>query len=261
MAGRLEDKVAIVTGGSRGTGEATARRFVREGARVVLADVLDEAGRKVAAELGDRALYVHLDVTSEPEWAACLEQTLARFGRLDVLVNNAAVLHIAPLEETALADWERLVRVNQTGPFLGIKTVAKAMRAGGGGSIVNVSSIDGLEGMSYVSAYASTKWALRGLAKCAALELGPDGIRVNTVCPAGGSDEMAAPWRPPGSKDTSGYMDKRPIPRRGTVEEIAAMILFLASDESSFCTGGDFPVDGGQSCGSRLPARIPRRDA
>lgn len=261
MAGRLEGKVAIVTGGSRGTGEATARRFIREGASVVLADVLDEPGRKVASELGDRALYVHLDVTSEAEWGACLEQTLARFGKLDVLVNNAAVLHIAPLEETQLADWERLVRVNQTGPFLGIKTVAKAMRAGGGGSIVNVSSIDGLEGMSYVAAYASTKWALRGLAKCAALELGPDGIRVNTVCPAGGSDEMAAPWRPPGSKDTSGYMDKRPIPRRGTVEEIAAMILFLASDESSFCTGGDFPVDGGHSCGSRLPTRIPRRSA
>ncbi len=258
MSGRLEGKVAIVTGGSRGTGEATARRFVREGASVVLADVLDEQGRKLAAELGDRALYLHLDVTSESEWAGCLDKTLARFGKLDILVNNAAVLHIAPLEETALADWERLTRVNQTGPFLGIKTVAKALRAAGGGSIVNVSSIDGLEGMSYVAAYASTKWALRGLTKCAALELGVDGIRVNTVCPAGGSDEMAAPWRPPGSKDTSGYMDGRPIPRRGTVEEIAAMILFLASDESSFCTGGDFPVDGGHSCGTGLPARIPK---
>lgn len=258
MSGRLEGKVAIVTGGSRGTGEATARRFVREGASVVLADILDEQGRKLAAELGDRSLYVHLDVTSEAEWARCLDETLARFGKLDILVNNAAVLHIAPLEETALADWDRLVRVNQTGPFLGIKTVSKALRAAGGGSIVNVSSIDGLEGMSYVAAYASTKWALRGLTKCAALELGRDGIRVNTVCPAGGSEEMAAPWRPPGSKDTSGYMDGRPIPRRGTVEEIAAMILFLASDESSFCTGGDFPVDGGHSCGTGLPVRIPK---
>ncbi len=109
-----------------------------------------------------------------------------------------------------------------------------------------------------MAAYSSTKWGLRGLTKCAALELGSDGIRVNTVCPAGGSDEMTAPWRKPGSKDTSGYMDKRPLPRRGTVEEIAAMILFLASDESSFCTGGDFPVDGGHSCGSRLPSRIPK---
>lgn len=258
MAGRLEGKVAIVTGGARGTGEATARRFVQEGARVVLADVLDLPGQKVAAELGPAAHFVHLDVTSEADWAACLAQTVSRFGRLDVLVNNAAVLHIGPLEETSLADWERLTRVNLTGPFLGIKVCAKAMRAAGGGSIVNVSSIDGLEGMSYVAAYASTKWGLRGLTKCAALELGSDGIRVNTVCPAGGSDEMAAPWRPPGSKDTSGYMDKRPIPRRGTVEEIASMILFLASDEASFCTGGDFPVDGGHSCGSRLPARIPK---
>lgn len=258
MAGRLEGKVAIVTGGARGTGEATARRFVAEGAKVVIADVLDERGGKLAAELGPHAFAVRLDVTSEAEWEACLAATLGRFGRLDVLVNNAAVLHVAPLEQTSSADWERLTRVNLTGPFLGIKVCARALRAAGGGSIVNVSSIDGLEGMSYVAAYASTKWGLRGLTKCAALELGCDGIRVNTVCPAGGSDEMAAPWRPPGSKDTSGYMDKRPIPRRGTVEEIAAMILFLASDEASFCTGGDFPVDGGHSCGTRLPGRIAK---
>lgn len=260
MAGRLEGKVALVTGGARGTGEATARRFVREGASVVVADVLDELGRKLVAELGPRAHYVRLDVTQEEAWDSGLAAVLDRFGRLDVLVNNAAVLHIAPLEATGLADWERLMRVNLTGPFLGIKVCAKALRAAGGGSIVNVSSIDGLEGMNYVAAYASTKWGLRGLAKCAALELGADGIRVNTVCPAGGSDEMAAPWRKPGSKDTTGYMDKRAIPRRGTVDEIAAMILFLASDESSFCTGGDFPVDGGHSAGTRLPTAIPKRD-
>jgi len=258
MAGRLAGKVAIVTGGARGTGEATARRFVREGASVVLADVLDERGRQVEADLGSRALYVRLDVTSEADWRRGLDAAIARFGKLDVLVNNAAVLHVGPLEQTSLADWERLSRVNLAGPFLGIKICAAALRAAGGGSIVNVSSIDGLEGMSYVAAYAATKWGLRGLTKCAALELGPDGIRVNAVCPAGGSDEMAAPWRPPGSKDTTGYMDKRPIPRRGTVEEVAAMILFLASDESSFCTGGDFPVDGGHSCGTRLPTAIPR---
>lgn len=256
MSERLKGKVAIVTGGSRGTGEATARRFVREGASVVLADVLDEPGCKLAAELGFQALYVHLDVTREEEWKSCVEQTLARFGRLDVLVNNAAVLHLGSIEDTSAADWERLSRVNLMGPFLGIKHCAKALRASGGGSIVNVSSIDGLEGMNYVSAYASTKWGLRGLSKCAALELGRDGIRVNTVCPAGGSDEMAAPWRRPGAKDDTSYMDKRPIPRRGTVDEIAAMILFLASDEASFCTGGDFPVDGGHSAGTRLPTRV-----
>lgn len=258
MAGRLEGKVAVVTGGARGTGEATVRRFCQEGASVVIADVLDEAGEKVAAELGDAAIYLHLDVTSEADWESCMAGTKAQFGRVDILVNNAAILHIAPIEQTSLEDWERVIRVNQTGAFLGIRSVAPLMRAGGGGSIVNISSIDGLEGMSFVSAYASTKWALRGLTKCAALELGRDNIRVNAVCPAGGSEEMAAPWRPPGSADTSGYTEKRPIQRRGTVEEIAGMILYLASDEAAFCTGGDYPIDGGHSCGSLLAA-VPKR--
>ncbi|MFK7897343.1 MAG: SDR family NAD(P)-dependent oxidoreductase [Myxococcota bacterium] len=258
MAGRLEGKVAIVTGGSRGTGEATARRFHQEGASVVIADVLDEAGEAVANDLGEGAAYFHLDVTSESDWEGCLADTKARFGRVDVLVNNAAILHIAPIEQTKLEDWERVTRVNQTGAFLGIRAVAPFMREAGGGSIVNISSIDGLEGMSFVSAYASTKWALRGLTKCAALELGRDGIRVNAVCPAGGSEEMSAPWRPPGSRDNSGYTEKRPIQRRGTVEEIAAMVLYLASDEAAFCTGGDYPIDGGHSCGSLLPA-LPKR--
>jgi 3alpha(or 20beta)-hydroxysteroid dehydrogenase len=256
MAGRLEGKVAIVTGGSRGTGEATARRFVAEGARVVIADIRDELGTKLASELGDSALYVHLDVTQENDWAKGLAATREAFGGVDVLVNNAAILLVASIEGTSLEDWDRILRVNQTGVFLGIRTIAPAMREGGGGSIVNVSSIDGLEGMNFVAAYASTKWALRGLSKCAALEYGRDGIRVNTVCPAGGSDEMAAPWRPPGSVDSSGYADRRPIQRRGTVSEIAAMILYLASDEASFCTGGDYPIDGGHSCGSLLPANF-----
>jgi 3alpha(or 20beta)-hydroxysteroid dehydrogenase len=256
MAGRLEGKVAIVTGGSRGTGEATARRFVAEGAKVVIADIRDELGTKLASELGDSALYVHLDVTQENDWAKGLAATREAFGGVDVLVNNAAILLVASIEGTSLEDWDRILRVNQTGVFLGIRTIAPAMREGGGGSIVNVSSIDGLEGMNFVAAYASTKWALRGLSKCAALEYGRDGIRVNTVCPAGGSDEMAAPWRPPGSVDSSGYADRRPIQRRGTVSEIAAMILYLASDEASFCTGGDYPIDGGHSCGSLLPANF-----
>ena len=258
MAGRLEGKVAVVTGGSRGTGEATVRRFAEEGASVVIADVLDEAGEKVASELGSAATYVHVDVTSESDWESCIAEAQSHYGRVDILVNNAAVLHIAPIEQTTLEDWERVTRVNQTGAFLGIRAVAPAMRSAGGGSIINISSIDGLEGMSFVSAYASTKWALRGLTKCAALELGRDGIRVNTVCPAGGSEEMSAPWRPPGSSDTSGYTEKRPIQRRGTVDEIAAMILYLASDEAAFCTGGDYPIDGGHSCGSMLPS-MPKR--
>ena len=260
MAGRLEDKVAIITGASRGTGEATARRFVREGASVMIADVLDEAGEKLAAELGESALYLHVDVTNEADWVRCVEATKERFGRVDILVNNAAILHIAPIEQTSLEDWQRVTNVNQTGAFLGIKNAAQSLREAGGGSIINISSIDGLEGMSYVSAYASTKWAIRGLTKCAALELGRDNIRVNAVCPAGGSEEMTAPWRKPGTEDSSGYSDKRPLQRHCTVDEIAAMILYLASDEAAFCTGGDYPIDGGHSCGSLL-AGIPKRDA
>jgi len=258
MAGRLAEKVAIVTGASRGTGEAVARRFVAEGASVLLADIRDELGEKLAAELGAAAHYLHVDVTNENDWTRCVEETESRFGRVDVLVNNAAILLLASIENTSLEEWERVLQVNQTGPFLGIRAVAPAMRKAGGGSIVNISSIDGLEGMNFVGAYASTKWGLRGLTKCAALELGHDGIRVNAVCPAGGSKEMAAPWRPVVNADNTSYTEARPIQRRGTVEEIAAMVLYLASDEASFCTGGDYPVDGGHSCGSLLPAAPER---
>ncbi|MEZ4331673.1 MAG: glucose 1-dehydrogenase [Myxococcota bacterium] len=250
--GRLAGKVAIVTGAARGTGEATARRFAEEGARVVLTDVLDDRGHAAAAAIGGEVRYRRLDVAREADWAEVVEETEARFGRLDLLVNNAAILHMAAIETTALADWERVVSVNQTGPFLGIRAVIPAMRRAGGGSIVNVASLDGLEGLERFGAYAATKWALRGLARCAALELGRDGIRVNTVCPAGGSDEMAAPFRPPGVVPEA-YVADRAIPRRARLEEIASMIVFLASDESSFCTGADFTVDGGATAGKRLP--------
>ena len=249
--GRLDHKVALITGAARGTGAATARRFAAEGARVVLADVLDEAGEGVAASIGQSAAYLHLDVTSEADWIAAVAFAESHFGRLDVLVNNAAILHLASIEQSELVDWNRVVAVNQTGPFLGIRAVIGPMRRAGGGSIVNISSLDGLVGLDQFSAYSATKWALRGLTRCAALELGRDAIRVNTVCPAGGSDEMSAPFRPSGS-DAVAYVANRAIPRRATLDEIAAMILFLASDESSFCTGGDFPVDGGATAGNVL---------
>jgi 3alpha(or 20beta)-hydroxysteroid dehydrogenase len=251
--GRLEGKVAIVTGAARGTGEATARRFAAEGASVVLSDVRDELGRAVAKQIGDAAVYLHLDVTREldGEQAVALARTLD--GKLDVLINNAAILHIAPIARTSLEDWNRVVSVNQTGPFLGIRAAIERMRAAGGGSIVNVASVDALEGLNGVSAYAATKWALRGLTRCAALELGRLGIRVNTVCPAGGSLEMSAPWRPPGV-DPAEYLEHRAIPRRAELTEIVSLILFLASDEASFCTGGDYPVDGGHTAGTFLPA-------
>ncbi len=257
--GRLEGKIAIVTGAARGTGEATARRFAAEGARVLLGDVLDDRGKAAAAGIGPAALYQRLDVTSEGDWEAAIERVTRELGGLDVLVNNAAVLELAPIEHTSLDDWNRLITVNQTGPFLGMRAAIPALRARGGGSIVNISSIDGLEGMCFAGAYSATKWALRGLTRCAALELGRENIRVNTVCPAGGSDEMVARWRAPGAEDATGYTAKRALPRHGELDEIVAMILFLASDESSFCTGSDYPVDGGHSCGSYLAA-LPEGD-
>src|SRR5262245_41526428 len=196
--GRLDGKVAIVTGAARGTGAAIARLFVREGARVVLADVRDELGAGVARELGTPAHFVHLDVASEADWQRGVGETLARFGRLDVLVNNAAVLHLAAIADTTSDDFLRVVRVNQLGTFLGIRAASGPMRDGGGGSIVNVASVDALRGQNGVAAYASSKWAVRGLTRVAAIELGRHGIRVNTVCPEAGSPHMIEPYMPPG---------------------------------------------------------------
>ena len=250
--GRFDGRVAIVTGAARGTGEATARRFAAEGAAVILGDVRDELGEGVAKDLGGSARYLHLDVSREADWERAMAEVVRDFGRLDVLVNNAAILHLGPIARTSLETWNRVVAVNQTGPFLGIRAAIAPMRATGGGAIVNIASIDGLEGMNGVSAYAATKWALRGLSRCAALELGRFGIRVNTVCPAGGNDEMSAPFRPPGV-DAAEFVENRAIPRRAELREIVAMILFLCSDEATFCTGGDYAVDGGHTSGTFVP--------
>jgi 3alpha(or 20beta)-hydroxysteroid dehydrogenase len=256
--GRLSGKVALVTGAARGTGAATARLFVEEGARVVLADVLDERGEARAKELGSSAAYVHLDVGSEEEWSRGVEATLQRFGSLQVLVNNAAVLHLASLPDTTRADFERVVRVNQLGPFLGMRAVVEPMRRAGGGSIVNVASIDALRGQNGVVAYAATKWALRGMTRVAAIELGKHGIRVNAVCPEAGSAEMLAPFLPPGVDAEELLRHQHPLlstQKDRSVEErlrdVASMICFLASDESASCTGADFPVDSGNTAGKR----------
>ena len=254
--GRLAGKVALVTGGARGTGEQVARLFVAEGARVVIGDLLEAEGEALAKALGDAAGAVKLDVGLEADWERAVEHTLARFGRLDVLVNNAGVLAMKPLEETTLADFERHVRVNQIGPFLGMRTVVAAMKQAGGGSIVNVSSVDGLSAKPNIVAYAATKWALRGMTRVAALELGRHGIRVNTVCPEVGGPAMRAPYVPAGievektlafAHGVLPYQRKRePIE---LVRDVARMIVFLASDESLSCTGGDYPVDAGWTAG------------
>lgn len=254
--GRLDGKVALITGAARGTGEVTARLFVEQGARVVLADILDERGAAVAAELGDRARFVHLDVSSEQDWAAAVAGAEAEFGSLNVLVNNAGVLHLAAIPDTTIDDFWRVVKVNQLGTFLGIRSVVEPMKRAGGGSIVNISSIDGIFAKNGVAAYASSKWAVRGLTRVAALELGRWGIRVNAVCPEAGNTDMIRPWVPAGVDPEQVVRHTQPHlatqKRRSTAEkmrDIAWCIVYLASDESASCTGADFVLDGGNMAG------------
>lgn len=241
--GRLEGKAAVITGAAGGQGAAAARRFVAEGARVLIADVAD--GQGIAEELGDRAMYRKLDVGDPHAWTEAVAAAEGAFGKVDVLVNNAGVLHFSAFEDTSLEDYERVIRVNQTGTFLGIRAVIPAMRRAGGGSIVNVSSVEGIAGMPFVAPYSASKFAIRGLTKVAAMELGAHGIRVNSVHPgvidtqmvrgAAGDDEM----------DLSFVGKLVALGRVGQPEEMAGLVIFLASDESSYCTGSEFVADGG----------------
>ena len=249
---RLEGKVALITGGARGQGEAEARLFVTEGAKVVIADVLDDQGKAVATELGDAATYVHLDVAREDDWLHAVESAVASFGKLDVLVNNAGIVRAGPLESTDLESYMDVVRVNQVGPFLGMRAVVPPMRDAGGGSIVNIASNAGLEGVEGVIAYVATKWALRGMTKTAAIELGQYGIRVNSVHPGGVDTPMIAGDKL-GSVDQDAAFASQPIPRIGRPEEIARLVLFLASDEASYTTGAEVSADGGRMAGHRDP--------
>lgn len=243
--GRLDGKVALITGAARGQGAAAARRFVAEGARVLIADINDTDGKQLADELGDAAAYQQLDVGDEQAWEQAVERALDEFGLLNVLVNNAGVLHFSRLEDTKLADYERLLRVNQIGTFLGLRSVVKPMRAAGGGSIVNVSSVEGLAGMPFLVAYTATKFAIRGMTKVAALELGADNIRVNSLHPGMIDTQMVHDAVGGVDVDTSWIGKKVALGRLGRPEEIADLALFLASDESSYCTGAEFVADGG----------------
>jgi 3alpha(or 20beta)-hydroxysteroid dehydrogenase len=246
--GRLEGKVAIVTGAAQGMGEAAARRFVTEGARVMVADVRPE-GEALAASLGDAARFVRLDVASEADWVHARERTLAAFGRLDVLLNNAGIVRTAPLADTTLADYRAVIDVNQTGVFLGMKTAVLAMTAAGGGSILNVSSIDGFVGMPNVIAYVASKFAVRGMTKAAAIELAPLGIRVNSIHPGYIDTPMLAREASQRERLAHFCADHVPAARLGRPEEVAALAVFLASDESSYCTGTEFVADGGVLAG------------
>jgi 3alpha(or 20beta)-hydroxysteroid dehydrogenase len=244
--GELTDRVAIVTGAARGQGAAAARRFVAEGARVVIADVLDDLGKEFADSLGGLAYYRHLDVSSEDDWTAVVDEVMTNFGRVDVLVNNAGILRFCPLPDMSLEDYMRIVNVNQVGTFLGMRTVAKPMIAAKRGSIVNISSVEGLAGMSMLTAYTGTKFAIRGMTKVAALELGPSGVRVNSVHPGMIETDMVKDAAGGHEVDLKPVADKRiPLRRLGQSDDVAELVLFLASDRSSYCTGGEFAVDGG----------------
>ncbi|MEM7411146.1 MAG: SDR family NAD(P)-dependent oxidoreductase [Myxococcota bacterium] len=259
MADRLKGKVAVITGAARGTGAEMARAFVREGARVWIADVLEDEGQRIADELGEAARFVALDVTSEAAWQEAVAAVTARDGGLHVLVNNAAILRLASFVETSGADFEALMKVNQLGPFLGMQAVFPAMQGHGAGSIINLCSVDGVSVKNGVSAYASTKWGLRGLSKVAAVEFGKYGVRVNTICPEAGGPEMVRPYLPEGVDPELAMSFQWPIlasNRDRTIQErlgdIAHLAIFLASDESLSCTGGDFVIDGGHSAGRLL---------
>lgn len=239
--GELDGKVALVTGGARGQGAAEAAFFVREGATVVITDVLDEAGERTAGELGCE--YLHLDVSSEQEWESVVAAVIARHGRLDVLMNNAGIFRPAQLLNTSTEQWNQTVAINQTGVFLGMRIAGKAMiAAGNGGSIINTSSIAGLEGGFGAAAYVATKWAVTGMTKTVAKEFGKHSIRVNSIHPGAIVTDMIESM-------VSGKEDKiasrQPIKRLGRPEDIAEMALFLASERSSYCTGQAFTVDGG----------------
>jgi 3alpha(or 20beta)-hydroxysteroid dehydrogenase len=242
--GRLDGKVAIITGGARGQGAAEARLFAAEGARVMLADVLDEEGAAVAAEIGDAARYTHLDVTDEGQWAAAVALTEATFGPVTVLVNNAGILAFERLDRIERADFDRIMQVNVTGVFLGMKSVVASMVSAGGGSIVNTSSTAGLVGLPYVGAYVASKWAVRGLTKTAAIDLGHRGIRVNSVHPGGIDTPMIA-----GTTSEAPYYKRLPVPRIGVPDDVARTVLFLASDDAAYITGAELAVDGGATCG------------
>ncbi|MYB10369.1 MAG: glucose 1-dehydrogenase [Acidimicrobiia bacterium] len=255
--GRLDNKVALVSGGARGMGQSHCRVFAAEGAKVMVADILDDEGKAVAADIGPNAVFQHLDVTSEDDWAAAIDAVTETFGRLDVLVNNAGIAEPSPLAELSLDSYRRVTEVNQTGVFLGMRAAVRPMTESGGGSIINISSIDGQVGMDNLTSYIASKWAVRGMTKTAAMELAPLGIRVNSIHPGFILTHMGsnAEVTPEEVHERLEVYSARmaPMGRAGVPEEISRLALFLASDESSYSTGSEFVSDGGFTAGYPNP--------
>ncbi|MCH8282432.1 MAG: glucose 1-dehydrogenase [Chloroflexi bacterium] len=246
---RVDGKVAVVTGGAGGIGAATARLLAREGAAVVIGDLLEEQGRAVEAQIaeaGGHALFVPMDVTSENDWRRAIQAAVAAYGKLDILVNNAGISGRNTVEETSVELWDRVMAVNAKGVFLGTKLAIPEMRKAGGGSIINVSSIWGLVGSDSSTAYHSAKGAVRIFTKAAAVQYAKEGIRVNSVHPGFVDSPMTIGYHAlPGVRETR--VAATPLGRMGTPEDIASGILYLASDESSFVTGSELVIDGGMT--------------
>jgi 3alpha(or 20beta)-hydroxysteroid dehydrogenase len=250
-SGQLSGKVAIVSGGARGIGEATTRAFVREGARVVIGDLLESEGAALADELGEAVSFCRLDVRTEQDWQRIVQHCAETFGPPNVLVNNAGVMVVSSVELSTTEMFERAFQVNVLGPFLGTHSVIEPMRAAGGGAIVTVSSVSGYTGTMGLGPYAASKAGNAALVKCAAMELGRDGIRVNAVVP-GGIDTPMSRGPEFDGMDTSGIYQPLPLQRIGRPEEVAEVIVFLASDASSYMTGAEVVVDGGLLAGPLL---------
>jgi 3alpha(or 20beta)-hydroxysteroid dehydrogenase len=238
---RLEGKVALITGAGRGMGESHARAMVAQGARVLLGDILDDEGEKLAAELGDAAVYVHLDVTNRQQWAQAVATAVERFGKLNVLVNNAGIATVGAIGEYTPEQWDATIAINLTGVFNGISAAVKVLKASAPSSIINVSSTAGLQGYTALSGYTASKFGVRGLTKSVALDLGATNVRANSVHPGA----VATPM----TEGLDAQQRHVALRRVGTSMELSHLIVFLASDESSFCTGAEFVADGGETAG------------
>ncbi|HIM49040.1 MAG TPA: glucose 1-dehydrogenase, partial [Dehalococcoidia bacterium] len=247
---RLENKVALISGGARGMGAAEARMFAREGAKVVIGDVLDAEGTRVAAEIaesGGDALFVHLDVTHEEDWRSAIGAATSSFSKLDILVNNAGIWRRGRVEDTTVEDWDMILDVNAKGVFLGTKLAIPEMRKAGGGSIINISSTAGLVGGPRSSAYTASKGAVRLFTKATAVQYAQEGIRANSIHPGPIDTPMIQQVWHGEEQSREAALARTPLGRIGTPEDIAYGVLFLASDESSFMTGSELVIDGGST--------------